>query len=130
MGRSQPLPLSRSGGELTLASRAKRVAEVGASLVLLILAAPLLAVIAVLVRAGSHGPVLHRDAVAGRHGHTVELLSFRTMVDGGGTEAHARTRAVVGRRSAYTPIGRQLKRLRLDRLPRLVNVLKGEASLL
>lgn len=103
-----------------------RAAELTLAVLLLVAAAPLLVVVAVLVRATSHGPVLHREATAG----DAELLSFRTQVDGAGTEVHARLRAVVGAEDAYTSVGRRLERLRLDRLPRLVNVLRGEAALL
>jgi lipopolysaccharide/colanic/teichoic acid biosynthesis glycosyltransferase len=130
MGRPQSITLSETAtAPARVGSALRRGADIAVSGLLLVLSAPLLVVIAVLVRTTSHGPVVHRDAVAGRAGHTIELLSFRTQVDGGGTDAHARLRAVVGRNHAWTPVGHNLARLRLDRLPRLVNVLKGDTSL-
>ena len=98
---------------------------------LLVVVAPLMAVLAVAVRASSHGPVLHRERMRTAAGTTVDLLSFRTMLDGGGTEAHERLRAIVGASAAaaLTPVGRLLVATRLDRLPRLVNVVAGHRSL-
>lgn len=127
MGRPQTVSLSRSTP--TTGSSLRRAADVVLSGLLLLIALPLLALVALLVRVSSHGPVLHREQGVGPDGRRVELLSFRTLIDGGGTEVHARLRAVVGGGDAYTPVGRLLARLRLDRLPRLLNVLRGETSL-
>ncbi|MGI8623999.1 MAG: sugar transferase [Solirubrobacteraceae bacterium] len=128
MGHPQTFPLGEST-PLAAARPFKRAADVGASALLLVLAAPLLGVLALAVRLSSHGPVLHREPAIARDGRAVALLSFRTTVDGGCTEAHARLRAVVSRGSILTPFGRRLTRTRLHLIPRLVNVLKGEASL-
>jgi lipopolysaccharide/colanic/teichoic acid biosynthesis glycosyltransferase len=107
----------------------KRTADVVASALLLLLTAPLFAIVAVLVRTTSHGPVFHRQPDVGPRERTIDVLTFRTRVDGAGTASHARMRAVVGADDAFTPVGRQLARLRLDRLPRLLNLLRGDASL-
>lgn len=127
MGRPQAITLSDSAG-VQSARWLKRAADVTVSILLLLLSAPLLAVLALAVRLTSHGPALHRDRAIAADGRAVELLSLRTTVDGGGSEAHARLRSVIGG-CAMTPVGRRLAQTRLDLLPRLVNVLKGEASL-
>lgn len=99
---------------------------------LLLLALPLMAVLALVVRHSSHGPVLHREPALDRHGRRIELLSFRTAVDGAGTVHHARVRAVVGGADAgaLTSVGRLIRAMRADRLPRLINVVAGHRSLL
>ena len=75
--------------------------------------------------------MLHRERIRTPRGTTVELLSFRTMLDGGGTHTHASLRAIVGAgaTAALTPVGRLLVATRLDRLPRLVNVVAGHRTL-
>ena len=98
-----------------------RTVDLVVGCVALLLASPLLAVIALAVRVSSHGPVLQRTP----------LLSFRTLVDGGDTDAHVRVRAVIGAdgRPPLTGVGRVLIRTRLDRLPRVVDLVKGRTSL-
>jgi lipopolysaccharide/colanic/teichoic acid biosynthesis glycosyltransferase len=110
----------------------RRGFDLVAGTILLVIAAPMMAVLALAVRASSHGPVLHRERVRTPAGTMVELLSFRTMLDGGGTHTHERLRAVVGASAtaALTPVGRLLVATRLHRLPRLVNVVAGHRSLL
>ena len=107
---------------------------------LLGLCAPLLAVIAVAVRVGSPGPVLFRQWRLGREGRAFQMLKFRTMV--GSPETHGEAdsawlAAIAGaapppqtsRRDRSTPVGRLLRRFSLDELPQLINVVRGEMSL-
>ena len=99
--------------------------------VMLTLVLPLMGLLAVAVRTSSHGRILHREPGVDPRGRRVELLSFRTMLDGGGTEAHERLRAVVGAHGQLplTPVGRLLRVTRLERLPRLINLVAGHSSL-
>jgi lipopolysaccharide/colanic/teichoic acid biosynthesis glycosyltransferase len=126
---SSPAPASRSADATPseLGTRLRRAADLLVGLVLLVLSAPLIAVIALAIRASSHGKVVHREPGRAPDGRAVHLLTFRTVVDGGRTEAHARLRAVIGG-TAHAPFGRLLERTRLDHLPRLLNVVRGEAS--
>lgn len=89
----------------------------------LILAAPIMAIIAAAVKCSSQGPVLFRQARVGRSGTHFELLKFRTMVKkpGPGVTRQGDPR--------ITGIGRVLRRTKLDELPQLVNVFRGEMSL-
>ena len=98
--------------------RAFKVAldRVGAALGLL-LCAPLLAVLALLVRLRMGRPVLFRQLRPGRDGVPFEILKLRTMRDGTGPDA-----------LRLTPLGRWLRATSLDELPELVNVLRGEMS--
>jgi exopolysaccharide biosynthesis polyprenyl glycosylphosphotransferase len=122
--------LSRSSERL---KRGFDVVAAGAALVLL---APMMAAIALVVRASSPGPALFRQRRVGRHGQLFEMVKFRTMV----TDAEARKGELASLNEAdglfkisadprVTPVGRWLRRTNLDELPQLVNVLKGQMSL-
>jgi len=110
---------------------AVHIAERAVAALALALVLPLLAALALTVRRSSNGPVLHRERSFDRRGRAVELLSFRTTLDGAGTVSHERLRAVfgAGERLPVTSVGRILRATRLERLPRLYNVVAGHASL-
>jgi lipopolysaccharide/colanic/teichoic acid biosynthesis glycosyltransferase len=127
MGHSAPLPAigadPTAGGFDAAARRALDVAVAGVGLLVL---APLLAVIALLVRATSAGPVLFRQERIGRGMVPFHLLKFRTMV----ADAPSRGPAItVGADPRVTPVGALLRRTKLDELPQLMNVLRGDMSL-
>jgi exopolysaccharide biosynthesis polyprenyl glycosylphosphotransferase len=125
------------GYGLTKSSRfLKRALDVSGSLAGLTLVAPLLVAIGIAVRLTSRGPVLFRQARVGKGGHTFNLLKFRTMYE----DAEERKHELLDRNEAdglfkiaddprVTPVGRLLRRCSLDELPQLVNVLRGEMSL-
>jgi putative colanic acid biosynthesis UDP-glucose lipid carrier transferase len=108
-----------------------RTADIVVGGLLLALALPLIGLIAVAVRLSSHGPIFHREKAFDRRGRPVELLAFRTGLDGSGTTHHERLRAVVGAdgSAALTGVGRVLRATRADRLPRLFNVVAGHSGL-
>jgi sugar transferase (PEP-CTERM system associated) len=90
-------------------------------------ALPLMALAALAVKLTSRGPVLFRQARVGRNGKVFILYKFRSMW----TDAEARTGAVWASKDdpRVTPLGRWLRRLRIDELPQLWNVLRGEMSI-
>ena len=102
-----------------------RVVSVVAAVIGLVLTAPLLAVIALLVKLDSRGPVLFIQERAGKNGRPFGLLKFRTMhpCDMPGSEW------VRDNTHRITRLGKWLRRFRLDELPQLVNVLRGEMDL-
>jgi exopolysaccharide biosynthesis polyprenyl glycosylphosphotransferase len=105
--------------------RMKRLFDVvGASLAML-LTLPLMITAAVAVRVSSTGPILFRQRRVGRRGEIFELLKFRTMRINGDSE----TQWSVVNDERVTRVGRFLRRTSLDELPQLINVLKGEMSL-
>ncbi|MBP6016701.1 MAG: sugar transferase [Candidatus Promineofilum sp.] len=102
----------------------------------LILIAPLLLVIAVLLRLDSPGPVLYRRRVVGRHGREFDAFKFRTMyVDGNDRLIADREswmevlQGCIDNDPRLTRVGRFLRRYGLDELPRLFNVLNRTMSL-
>ena len=105
--------------------KVKRVADVLVSAMLLLLLSPLLAVLALAVRLSSPGPVLFRQRRIGQHGHEIEVLKFRTLR----VNADADVTWSVEDDPRQTTVGRWLRRLSLDELPQLWNVLRGDMSL-
>jgi lipopolysaccharide/colanic/teichoic acid biosynthesis glycosyltransferase len=102
----------------------KRLFDLAASIAALVVLSPLLAAIAIAVKLTSRGPVIHRGVRIGRGGVPFRILKFRTMrVD---AEGPSITR---GGDPRVTPVGRLLRRTKLDELPQLVNVVRGEMSL-
>ena len=102
--------------------RGKRILDLvvlaGLALPALILAAPC----AIAVRVTSPGPVLFRQERIGRDGHPFQLLKFRTMTTG--------RNALIPDQADITRVGAVLRRLSFDELPQLVNVARGEMSII
>jgi lipopolysaccharide/colanic/teichoic acid biosynthesis glycosyltransferase len=96
------------------------------ALVSLVVLSPLLAAIAVAVRVTSRGPVVFRQVRVGLEGRLFTILKFRTMVDGADRLAPNISPEGDPR---ITPVGRWLRAWYLDELPQLVNVLRGDMSL-
>lgn len=104
----------------------KRALDITAAIIGLILCAPVMALIALIVRWDSSGPILYRGTRIGKDGKTFQILKFRTMYAdaarrGGGITTRGDPR--------ITRVGKLLRRTKLDELPQLVNVLRGDMSL-
>lgn len=125
----------------------KRMFDVMVASAGLVLCAPLLGVIALLIKAGSRGPILYKQTRVGLGGRPFVMFKFRSMYDEvpsvshrlyveelilarRGTRGEAET-SWVNRKDdpRITPVGGLLRRLGLDELPQLFNVLRGEMSL-
>lgn len=115
----------------------KRTMDIVVSAATLTLLSPLLLVIALAIKLDSRGPVLFKQVRIGKDGQPFTMLKFRTMV----ADADTRVNEVVDTGTLAEPsfkvpndprntrIGRRLRRLSLDELPQLINVLRGEMSL-
>lgn len=115
----------------------KRALDIVVSAVLLMVTAPLMALIALAVRLDSAGPVLFRQPRVGQDGRIFTMYKFRTMVP----DAEARLQALLKERGWEKPplkipddpritrVGRFLRRFSLDELPQLWNVLRGDMSM-
>jgi len=111
------------GHTLNVSKRALDVVVAGFGL---IAASPLLALAALAIKLEDHGPVLYRQQRVGKDGGDFELLKLRTMVVG--AEKMGAGYAVNRGDSRITRFGRLLRRLSLDELPQLWNILRGEMS--
>jgi lipopolysaccharide/colanic/teichoic acid biosynthesis glycosyltransferase len=107
-------------------SRGKRATDVVLSSIVLVLATPAMAVVALLVRATSKGPALFRQERLGLKGRPFALLKFRTMHEAAPAAGIGVTRSGDVR---ITALGKILRASKLDELPQLINVLRGEMSL-
>jgi lipopolysaccharide/colanic/teichoic acid biosynthesis glycosyltransferase len=105
----------------------KRALDVAIAGGALLVTAPVLAVAAVLIRLESHGHPIYRQRRVGRDGHAFEVYKLRTMVSG--AENMGAGLAVDEGDDRITRIGAFLRRTSIDELPNLVNVLRGEMSL-
>ncbi len=107
-------------------TRAKRTFDLVGAGVGLVLLAPLLSLLTLLVKVHDGGPVFFRQERVGYRGRSFRIWKFRTMVP----DAEARgSPLTVGRDPRVTRIGGWLRRLKLDELPQLFNVLVGDMSL-
>ena len=100
----------------------KRSFDVSLALFWLVLTTPLILLIAILIKLDSPGPVLYVPQMMGRKGELFRLLRFRTMYvdDLGG----------LNQRRGFTRVGRFIRNYSLDHLPTLVNVVKGDLSII
>jgi exopolysaccharide biosynthesis polyprenyl glycosylphosphotransferase len=127
-------PISIRGWNLVI----KRIADLILGVILAALALPLLALIALAIRMDSPGPVLYTQTRVGRNGKPFRCYKFRSMVEG----ADDMRRTLAEQNDASGPlfklrddprrtrVGRFLRRLSLDELPQLYNILRGEMSLI
>jgi lipopolysaccharide/colanic/teichoic acid biosynthesis glycosyltransferase len=115
----------------------KRTLDLSLSSVLLVITAPLIALAALMVKAEDRGPVFYRQVRVGRDGRTFHLMKLRTMVPD--AAARAGELAKLNERQGplfkvtndprITRVGRFLRMSSIDELPQLINVLRGEMSL-
>jgi len=106
----------------------KRAIDILVSAAGLIITSPLMLLIAILIKATSpRGPVFFRQPRVGLHDKRFTVYKFRSMIP----DAEAQTGPVVARPDddRCTPVGRMLRRLSLDELPQLINIVKGDMSL-
>lgn len=119
------LPLGQPRGSISAALN--RLVDVVGSLAALLLLSPLMLLVALAVRFSSPGPILFRQWRVGLHGQPFQIMKFRTMM----VEAEAGNTPVWASANdpRATTVGRWLRRMHLDELPQLVNVLLGHMSL-
>jgi len=101
--------------------------SMGAAVIATLIASPVMLCVAVLIKLTSRGPALFRQQRVGKNDRLFTLYKFRSMV----TDAEAHSGAVWAQRDdpRITHVGRWLRKLRLDELPQLFNVLRGEMSI-
>ena len=103
----------------------RRLLDLAVAIVLLLILAPVLMVLAIAIRLDSSGPAFFRQERIGRGGRAFRILKFRTM------RVDAESRGVqitIGRDPRITRVGEILRRYKLDELPQMINILRGEMS--
>ena len=103
----------------------KRVFDLAAAIVMLAALAVPMAIIAVMIKADSKGPVIYRQKRVTKYGRVFRIHKFRTMVKNADAIGSAVT---VGGDSRVTRVGAKLRRVRLDELPQLFDVISGNMS--
>ena len=118
--------------------RSKTVVDIVLSLIVLTLLSPFLLVVAILVKITSRGPIIYRQERIGLHGAPFTILKFRTMTDGADHHLsdlllhHGRHESPlfkIPNDPRITKVGRVLRKFSLDEFPQLVNVIRGDMSL-
>lgn len=104
----------------------KRSFDIGASLLLLILAVPLMLLAALAIAIESPGPIIYRQERVGRGGRTFNVMKFRSMYSD--AEADGKPRWAKANDSRITRVGKFARRTRIDELPQIFNVLNGDMS--
>lgn len=103
----------------------KRFLDFIGSLILLILLSPILIILAILIKIDSKGPVFYRQERVTTNGKIFKIFKFRTMIQ----DADKRGALITGKQDGrITRIGNKIRKCRLDELPQLINILKGEMS--
>jgi lipopolysaccharide/colanic/teichoic acid biosynthesis glycosyltransferase len=134
-GRSTPHPLHTASSETpSLAPHTSwrdealiRLLDIVGSLIILVLALPVMIVAGVLIKITSAGPVFYKQERVGQGGKLFTLYKFRTMIDN--AEKHMGPVWASYDDDRVTPVGRVLRRMNLDELPQLFNILRGDMSL-
>lgn len=122
-----PLFLSRNEGLQIEQRIVKRLCDVVLSAVGLLLTSPFFAVIALMIKCTDRGPVFYRQDRLTKDGQVFSICKFRTMIQD--AEKHTGARLASDHDDRILPVGRFLRRTRLDELPQLWNILKGDMSL-
>ncbi|MCY3025367.1 sugar transferase [Aerococcus sp. JJEM-2022a] len=105
----------------------KRGLDIICSLILLIIASPIMLLTAIAIKLTSRGPVFYRQVRITENGKEFEILKFRSMV----VDSEVQSGPVIARKndSRITPVGKFIRAVRIDELPQLINILKGDMSL-
>lgn len=104
----------------------KRIFDIVASLVGLIILSPMLIIVSICIKLDSKGPIFFKQKRVGKNKKIFEIYKFRTMV----TDAEKLGKQItVGNDSRITKVGKFIRKCKLDEFPQLINVVKGEMSL-
>ena len=103
----------------------KRIFDFLAALILLIILSPIMLLLAIMIKLESKGPVFYRQQTKTKYGKKFRIFKFRTMVQDADKKGALVT---MGQDPRITKVGNKIRKCRLDELPQLLNVIKGEMS--
>lgn len=104
----------------------KRYFDIIVSIIMFILLIPLMTIISIIIKLDSKGPVMFRQTRVTRYGNEFRIFKFRTMVPNADTLG---TQITISKDARVTKVGRILRKYRLDELPQVLNIIRGEMSL-
>ncbi len=122
-----PLLLSRNIGLSVEQRFCKRALDIAGSLVAIVLTFPFCILIGICIKLTDGGPVFYKQTRLTKDGKEFEIYKFRTMIQNAEQESGATLASENDAR--ILPVGRILRRIRLDELPQIYNILKGEMSI-
>ena len=104
----------------------KRFIDIIGSLILIIIASPIMLVTAIAIKVNDHGDIFFKQARLTKDGKSFEMIKFRSMI----MNAESKTGAVLAKQNddRITSVGKVIRKFRIDELPQLFNILKGEMS--
>ncbi len=102
----------------------KRLFDILVSLIMLVLLSPAFLILAILIKLDSKGPVFYRQTRVTRYGRLFKIFKFRTMVQ----NADKGSQVTVGNDSRITRVGSKIRKLRLDEISQLIDVLRGRMT--
>lgn len=103
----------------------KRVLDIFISIILLIVLSPIFCVLTIWIKLDSKGPVFYRQERITTYGKKFKIFKFRTMVQDADRKGSLIT---IGKDPRITKVGNKIRKCRLDEIPQLINILKGEMS--
>lgn len=103
----------------------KRIFDIFFSIIFLIVFSPIILILAIAIKIDSKGPVFYRQERITTNGKIFKIFKFRTMVQNADKIG---TLVTVGNDSRITKVGKVIRKVRLDELPQLINIVKGEMS--
>ena len=122
-----PLLLSRNQGLQIEQEFVKRALDITGALIGIVLTAPFFLIISICIKLTDRGPIIYKQTRLTKDGKQFEIYKFRTMIQN--AEANGVPRLASEHDPRILPIGRMLRRTRLDELPQIYNILKGEMSI-
>ena len=116
------------GTGLTITQKAvKRLMDIVLCLIAMIVAAPIMLVVAIAIKIEDRGPVFYKQKRATRYGETFDILKFRSMIVD--AEKAGISIPATGHDPRITKVGRVIRAMRIDELPQILNILKGDMSI-
>lgn len=108
-----------------LSLRFKRIFDFVLSALMLIILFPIFLIIAVLIKIDSKGPIFYRPVRVTQYGKKFKIFKFRTMIDNADKVG---SKVTINKDSRITRVGDKIRKYRIDEIPQLINILKGEMT--
>ena len=122
-----PLFLVKGNGPTLMQLAMKRLCDIILCIIALIPGLPIMLVVAIMIKLDSKGPVFFRQERITRNGNTFEILKFRSMIEGAEKDGVAHPAEDDDPR--ITRVGKRIRKNRIDELPQIFNILKGDMSI-